>query len=254
MRRRLLMSFTVFAVAACGATTYTEYDPWLVVPDAGADGGVGRVDAGRVDSGVPFDAGAPRDAGPARDAGVPTDSGVPRDAGVACGPATCTGCCSASGCEPGNAVTGCGKGGGACSVCAGDQVCGPAQTCGTDPNTQWLVQPTSAVISDSYDAFSGPDTEVDVWCPATSGSNTTTPVVDDSTTPTWSTGGCVASSGDLLSIGFAYAADDYDGVTSNDTIVGKTTVPVTASDLQAGQVTVTNQGGVMSMTFTLTKQ
>src|SRR5205823_5259580 len=51
-------------------------------------------------------------------------AGCQTDTTPACGPSNCTGCCDSNGlCQNGAAPQACGELGGACSACAGNQLC-----------------------------------------------------------------------------------------------------------------------------------
>lgn len=130
-----------------------------------------------------------------------------------------------------------------------------AQACGFDPQSMWLVQPTSARISgNSWDLATPPDPYVDLYCPATETSPTdSTPSVTDSSNPTWSSGGCVMTAAQLLSAGFAFAVYDEDGVSADDRIASKTTVMVTAADLMAGTLMRGPMSSLTSITFTFSR-
>ncbi|MBI3181478.1 MAG: hypothetical protein HYZ28_04990 [Myxococcales bacterium] len=60
--------------------------------------------------------------------GTPTDGGNTGDGGT-CGPSNCTGCCRNGICDTSNSNLACGKGGVACVVCSGSEVCTSFGTC-----------------------------------------------------------------------------------------------------------------------------
>jgi hypothetical protein len=137
-----------------------------------------------------------------------------------------------------------------------------AQACGVDPTSMWRVRPVSAVIaamngSSNWDTFGGlPDVFVTMYCPANASSGTDTPTVDNTLTPSWSSGGCTASAQALLSTGFAWEAFDHDGVLNpNDTITSKTTVTLSVMDLASTPMTLMRGpvGATQSIVFELTR-
>ena len=130
-----------------------------------------------------------------------------------------------------------------------------SQTCGFDPQSMWQIQPSSARIGgSSWDLATDPDPYVDLYCPSSETSVTeSTPSVTDSSTPTWSSGGCVLTAAQLLSAGFAFAVYDEDGLSADDRIASKTTVTVTAADLMAGTLTRGPMGSLTSITFTFSR-
>ncbi|MBL8940923.1 MAG: hypothetical protein JNM69_40645, partial [Archangium sp.] len=95
---------------------------------------------------------------------------------------------------------------------------------------------------------------VDLYCPSNETSVTSsTPTVTDSSSPSWSSGGCVMTAAELLSLGFAFAVYDEDGATADDRIAAKTTVTVTQSDLMSGTLTRGPMSSLTSITFTFSR-
>ena len=182
------------------------------------------------------------------------------DSGASCSPDTCAGCCFNGVCQPGNTVSACGGGGVSCAQCVTNQVCLTDQTCGVDPESTWLVQPDSAKISttnngNDWDLGGGaPDPFVQLWCPFNAASVTSqTPFVQDSFTPTWSTGGCLMKAKDLLSLGYSIEVWDAD-VSNDDVIAAKASIAVTEKHLLQGYMTMTNNSTLLSMKVLLLKQ
>ncbi len=245
----------VFGLIGCGSTSYEEHDPSLVHVDAGHDAGVlASKDAGAV---IKTDAGSTA----AFDAGttsVMTDAGA-LDAGQlpggGCTALNCSGCCSSGKCETGQTAASCGKNGVACTACMGTDRCGSAQACELDPTGVWLVQPTAAVLTDdAWDLTSNPDTRLTLWCPANrSMPNGSSPEVDETYTPTWTTGGCTGTAADLLSAGFGFTATEVD-VHDDDVICSFKTIAVTEAELRAGRIDVPAMCGLKSLTVALKKQ
>lgn len=193
------------------------------------------------------------------DPGTPPGGGTGGGTGSSCGASSCAGCCLAGACQAGSTASACGKGGGTCSVCQAHQVCRVDQTCGVDPNSSWNVQPSSATITatnngTSWDADnSPPDPYVDLFCPAGASTITsTTPAVQDTLSPTWSTGGCIMKASDLLSSGFAFQVWDQD-VLSDDPVCPRTTLSVNQSDFVGGELHPT-AGALQAMIIKLVPQ
>lgn len=180
-----------------------------------------------------------------------------------CSSTTCaTGCCLNGTCQPGTQPLACGTNGVTCAQCMTNEACSN-QTCGFDPQSMWRVHPTMARINPSkpsgsgWDSFGGdPDPYVDLYCPATaSGITDSSSSASDTLTPSWTDGACVMTAAQLMSAGFAFAAYDEDGLLggADDLIVGKTTVPVTASDLMTGTISRGPSSGLASITFSFTR-
>ncbi len=143
------------------------------------------------------------------------------------------------------------------TACGAADLC-LAQTCAPSAPTQWVVQVATAKIAtdnqgSSWDTGGGaPDMYVRLWCPTSASGYTESDYVGDSYTPAWShTGHCTISNADLTQGGFAFSAYDYDGV-GDDPIVGKTPVMPSPSDLAAGELVLTNQGQLLSITLKFT--
>lgn len=175
-----------------------------------------------------------------------------------CGPSNCAGCCYGGQCQAGSTAAACGSLGVACATCAKNQICRTTQTCGVDPNSNWAVQLAQASIApnnngSAWDADgSAPDVFADLRCPATATSITVaTPIVQDSYTPTWTTGSCTMKASALMSDGFAFQLYDSD-LLSDDTITNGLLYKVTESDFVAGSITLGPSGGMQSAKFVLT--
>ncbi len=251
----------VVGLIGCGSTSYEEHDPSQVHLDAGRDAGA-STDAGVVVTKPDAGASSGVDAGITHpDAGttsVMTDAGA-LDAGQVpgggCTALNCSGCCSSGKCEAGQSAASCGKNGVSCVACMGTDRCGSAQACELDPAGVWLVQPTAAVLtSDAWDLTSDPDTKLTLWCPANrSMPNGSSPQVDETYTPTWTTGGCIGSAADLLSAGFGFTATEVD-LSADDVICSFKTIAITEAQLRAGRIDVPAMCGLKSLTVALKKQ
>ncbi len=161
-----------------------------------------------------------------------------------CGPNNCTGCCLNGACQPGLTTAGCGKGGASCTVCTGRQICKADQACGVDPESTWVLHPSAATIAAKngaadWDVGGGaPDPYVSLWCPPTNPAAVVTPTVNDSLSPSWTTGSCTLKGKDLLSTGFAFQVFDED-IAVADPVSTKQTVVATEAQLQAGKIEIT---------------
>lgn len=177
---------------------------------------------------------------------------------AACGPQNCTGCCFNGSCQPGSTAAGCGKSGASCSACGSNQVCRVDQTCGVDPESTWVVQPTSAQIAPNNNgsAWDGdgspPDPKVFMVCADAAG-GTSTPEASDTYRPTWSTGGCSAKAKDLLRAGWTFHLYDIDAL-SDDTITSALVVTLSEADFSSGGFNLSPAGGLQAMTVRLTRQ
>jgi hypothetical protein len=108
-------------------------------------------------------------------------------------------------------------------------------------------------VADVWDSNSEPDIELGLWCPSTETSVTDVmPKVQDSTTPSWSSGGCTMTANELTTVGFDFDALDID-LTGADVVVGRTRVVAMPAQLQAGSVSG-SVGTISRITFTFTRQ
>lgn len=182
---------------------------------------------------------------------------------ASCSAATCsTGCCLNGTCQPGTQLLACGTGGVACAQCMMGQACAPStQTCGLDPQSQWVVHPVSAGINSTkpsgsnWDTLGDPDPYANLYCPATAGSVTAaTSSLNNDYQPMWNDGECTLTADQLMTTGFAFSVYDSDGLLggADDLIAPKTTMVVTESDLNSGTISFGATSGLMSITFSLT--
>jgi hypothetical protein len=177
-----------------------------------------------------------------------------------CGPQTCAGCCFNGACQPGNTASACGKSGVVCSACGTNQVCKTDQTCGVDPNSQWRVQPLSAVITSTNNGASwdgdgsAPDPFIAMICPPGSApKQTSTPAVQDTLQPSWTTGGCVTTAGALLAEPWVFQPYDED-FSAHDPISQAWSYQFREADFIEGTVNLNAGGGLTSITVQLQKQ
>lgn len=177
-----------------------------------------------------------------------------------CSGTTCTGCCFNGACQPGNTAAACGKQGAACSACANNQVCKTDQTCGVDPDSNWLVQPTAASVKPTNNGASwdgdgsGPDPQVFLACPATAANFThQTPEAANTLSPSWSTGGCVMRARDLIQTGFSFRVFDID-IAADDPITQTYEFKLGEGTFVSGTSTQTNIDGLNSITFSFTRR
>ena len=132
------------------------------------------------------------------------------------------------------------------------------QTCGVDPESSWLVQPTAAQIAPNNNGSawdgdgSAPDPRVFMTC-ADSATGTSTPEASDTYRPTWSSGGCTAKAKDLLRAGWTFHVYDIDAI-SDDTITSSSVVTLTGENFAAGGFNLAATGGMQSMSVSLTHQ
>lgn len=126
----------------------------------------------------------------------------------------------------------------------------------------WVVQPTSATIrtTDStgaaWDALGGaPDPFCDLYCPSSSTTVTSsTPIVSDTFTPAWTTGGCTIKASDLLATGFKIGCYDSD-VSANDTIAPPSTIMVTEPMVLSGKLDgLTNNMTLTTLSVSFTRK
>jgi len=190
------------------------------------------------------------------DSGAGADTSQPEK----CSSSNCPGCCFNGTCQIGNTVAACGKGGGECSQCVTNQICGLEQSCGVDPDGSWLVQPDSATISTKngngdWDFGAGaPDPFVQLWCPSTASSMTSqTPTASDTFSPKWTKGGCVMKAKDLMATGYGIEVFD-DDLNASDVIASKATIKPGESDLLQGSMTLSNSSTLVTLKIVLTKQ
>lgn len=177
-----------------------------------------------------------------------------------CGPANCAGCCSAGVCLGGNSASACGSGGGVCGTCSSPYVCLGGASCGVDPESVWLVQPSEASIAstdngEAWDSFDGsaPDVVVTVTCPPSSNPMVGKTNAAESYTPAWSSGGCTAKAKDLLAEPVTFTLDDNDPV-GVDSVTGQLSLQVTAANLANGKASYGASAGMTGITFELTKK
>jgi hypothetical protein len=244
---RLLVSMFALLLAACGQAEYRTTDPQHGKSDAGTggfatDAGTGGGTGGGLGGGTGGGAtgggtGGGGTGGGGTGGGGATGGGTGGGGGTTCGPQTCaSGCCSSGQCVAGTSATACGTGGATCTSCQGADSCAQG-TCQVDPSSRWLVRPSSMDVEPGFDLTSPADVEVGLWCPATESSVTAIMTkVQDSDSPTWSSGGCTMTAADLLATGFDFDALDIDG-TGADVISDRVHVPVSAADLSAGSLT-----------------
>lgn len=186
-------------------------------------------------------------------------SGAGGGGSSSCGPQNCTGCCHNGACQTGSTAAGCGKNGAACSMCSSAQICRVDQTCGVDPESTWVVQPTGARIAannngSSWDGDgSAPDPQVFMTCADLTSSASSTPEASDTYQPSWTTGGCSAKAKDLLRAGWTFRVYDIDAL-SDDTLTSSLTVTITEAHFTGGGFSVAATGGLESMTVSLRKQ
>lgn len=176
-----------------------------------------------------------------------------------CGPSNCAGCCSGGTCYAGTADAACGLGGGACQACGSPLVCLTNGACGLDPLATWKVQPVSAQIAadnngTTWDADgSPPDVFATIGCPGSPDTGGQTPTVE-SYAPTWTTGGCFATTQDLLNRGFGIQLWDED-VVSDDTITANLSVTgLVAAHFTTGYVDLNPSGGMLALRVALQPQ
>ncbi|MDX2008682.1 MAG: hypothetical protein SFW67_00745 [Myxococcaceae bacterium] len=217
----------------------------------GAAGGLGGGDAGGAAAG-----------GSAGGASAGGSAGGSGGGAPGCSSATCaTGCCLNGTCQPGTQPLACGTNAVACATCMMGTTC-QQQQCLVDPASMWRIAPVSAQIAmrkangDTWDTGGGlPDVFVTVFCPATAGSGTRTPTIDDTLTPRWTMGSCVMTASALQMTGFAFSVTDDDPflINPDDTITSKTTVRLMPSDFTAPTLVRGPVGQTTSITFSLTR-
>lgn len=202
------------------------------------------------------------------DAGTSTPEPRPDGSSAACGPGNCGGCCLGDVCQAGTSATGCGLRGGLCAVCREGQICRPgSQACGVDLDSNWVVQPVSAVIqptspdNTAWDVGTAgvapPDVFVTMACPAGNGVVSKTPIVPDSLTPTWTTGGCVRKARELLGGPIQIGVKDDDrtaGLGSDEIVMADSPLQLTEDDLLRGTHTLPPKSGLKELQLTITRQ
>jgi hypothetical protein len=139
-------------------------------------------------------------------------------------------------------------------------VCKTDQTCGVDPDSNWLVQPTSASVKPTNNGASsdgdgsGPDPQVFLACPSSAPNFThQTPEAGNTFAPTWSTGGCVMKARDLIQTGFGFRVFDID-IAADDPITGSYNFTLVEGTFVAGTSTQMNLDGLNSITFTFSRR
>jgi hypothetical protein len=180
---------------------------------------------------------------------------VDSSSGSGCDPENCAGCCSDGVCVDGSANTACGFGGQTCDVCSMAESC-VAGVCAVDPESVWVVQPSSAVIapSDNGEVWdsdgSPPDVTAEVWCPPGSASSYGKSSESQSFTPAWGNGGCKAKAKHLLSEPVLFRLYDVD-ILTGDEITGQQAVQLLPTDFSTGGFALTGVGGMQSISFSV---
>jgi hypothetical protein len=135
-----------------------------------------------------------------------------------------------------------------------------AQACAGSPTARWRLQATSAQLDSTkpgggaWDFGSPPDAYVTYWCPVTVMSSTSeSEVAYDTTSPTWSTGGCTMTEAELTSVGFSFDVFETDGVLGDEVVAPETVVIPTTNELASGTKVMGRIGGMASLTFTFTR-
>ncbi len=140
-----------------------------------------------------------------------------------------------------------------CATCTTPDTCSATGTCAIDPASSWRVHVSRLVLEDEWDDNSLPDPFIQLWCPSTATSVTSTqPTVSNTTVATWTTSNCVVTAAQLFSSGFDFAVMEED-FAFNDTIQGRTRVTVQPTHLRNGSF-VGSSANIVSITFTFTKQ
>lgn len=202
------------------------------------------------------------------DAGTSVVERTPDGGSSSCGPQNCGGCCLGDVCQPGTSVSGCGAKGGLCATCREGQICRPdSQTCGVDLDSTWVVQPVSAVIQpttsdgSAWDSgFAGvapPDVFVTMACPGGNGVTAKTPIVADSLTPTWKSGGCIRKAKELLGGAIQVGVKDDDRtatVGSDEIVMPDSPLQLVEADLLSGARTLPALAGIKELKLTITRQ
>lgn len=200
---------------------------------------------------------------PSEDAGAEEDAGPSpsRDGATgSCGPANCPGCCFGERCELGTTAAACGRGGGLCAVCQPNQICkSEVQTCGVDPDGNWLVQPVSAEVAPKKNGTvdwdidtSAPDPYPRLACPADGVVKDGT-FVPNTTKAKWTDLACVIKARDLLAKGFLVGVRD-DDVGNNEVIAMDTVVKPTESELLGGAKVISQAPNLSTLQIKFTRQ
>lgn len=144
----------------------------------------------------------------------------------------------------------------ACLVCGPGQTCSAAQACWWDPASVWRVAPQSATIaptdlgSDWDVDGSPPDVVVQLFCPSSATSVTSSTEEVQSFQPSWVLGECTMSASELTSLGFAFRVLDVDTVI-DDQITPELTVTVTQDQLSRGLVEIAPVSGLTGLRIAL---
>jgi len=102
--------------------------------------------------------------------------------------------------------------------------------------------------------FSAPDVYAVIGCPGNPDTTGYTSTVE-SYTPTWSSGGCLATTADLLNRGFSIQLWDQDPIIANDTITANLSViGLQEGHFTAGYVDLQPSGGMLSLRVALQRQ
>lgn len=276
---RFLVAACVLSLCACGTPELRVGDPYA---DGGSTEDDGGIDAGTgggtgtgggsatgggaatgggsaTGGGAPTGGGTATGGGSATGGGDPTGGGAGTGGGDAMGGGagggtpSCTGCLVGTQCVTTTSDSQCGADGAQCVACTSPDTCSPAGACDLDPASNWLVRPTQVRVADVWDAASPPDIFMEIWCPSSATTiSYTTPVISDSTTANWTTGGCTLTAQQLLTGGFDFRVWDKD-IASDDLVQGRTPATPQAADLRAGSLTGST-ANLLSITFTFIKQ
>lgn len=227
MKKVLLVMFV--GLFGCGSPDPNEPDPGggnAYEPGAGG-GNAYEPDAGGGDGGGGGGAGAGAGAG---------------GGGSSCDSSNCLGCCFNGACQSGNTTAACGRNGESCTSCSAGNICGLEQSCVLDQQSLWRITPVSGkfVTNGNWDVGGGaPDGKVYLYCPATATSySLVTFEESDDFNPkyTVSSGSCMMTVADLMSIGFYILLVDVDAF-SDDTVMEGTT-KLKTGHFSAGSITV----------------
>lgn len=173
-----------------------------------------------------------------------------------CSSKNCAGCCQSGVCQPGNTNFSCGFAGTICDICIGTDTCGTFG-CELNGEAKWLISATNATISannngSSWDADgSPPDVFVKLTCPPSSSPTSSASSAQESYSPHWSSGGCVAKAKDLLAQPFFWQVIDKDAA-FDDPITGTFQSQLSKTDLEYGAISFGANDGVKAISFTIT--